>query len=132
PSWYIPGEAMIRINGWVLLFTLGVSLVSTLLFGLAPALLAVRVDLQAPLKASGRGSGESSRHRRLRAWLVVIEVALSLVLLSGAGLVMRSFIALQQVKLGYDPAHTFSVSQVIPEGRYDTPEKWLQIQLKFL
>ena len=97
----IPDEAAIRINASVLLFTLGVALVSILLFGVAPALLAVKGDLQAPLKASGRGSGESSRHHRLRAWLVVSEVALSLVLLSGAGLLMRSFITLQRVKLGY-------------------------------
>src|SRR4030095_4518717 len=62
----IPPEAAIRVNASVLLFTLGVALVSILLFGLAPALLAVKGDLQTPLKASGRGSGESSRHHRLR------------------------------------------------------------------
>ena len=132
PSWNKPDEGVIRINGWVLLFAVGMALVSTVLAGLMPALLAVRKDLQAPLKGSGRGSGESSRHHQLRAWLVVIEVALSLVLLSGAGLLMRSFIALQQVKLGYTPEHTFSISADFPEDRYDTPEKQIQIQLKFL
>src|SRR5678815_1300240 len=66
PFRYIPDEAVIRVNGSILLFALGVALVSTLLFGLAPALLAVRRDLQEPLKASGRGSGESLRHGRLR------------------------------------------------------------------
>ena len=109
PTRYIPVEAAIHVNASVLLFTLGVALVSTLLFGLAPALFAVRGDLQAPLKAGGRGSGESSRHHHLRGWLVVIEVALSLVLLSGAGLLMRSFIGLQQLKLGQNPEHTYGV-----------------------
>jgi putative ABC transport system permease protein len=132
PTGYILDEAAIHVNASVLLFTLGVALVSTLLFGLAPALLAVRGDLQAPLKASGRGSGESSRHHHLRAWLVVVEVALSLVLLSGAGLLMRSFIALQQLKLGYNPEHTFSVGIQTPEDRYNTPEKRIQIHLEFL
>jgi putative ABC transport system permease protein len=132
PPFLILDEAVIRINGWVLLFTLGLSLASTLLFGLTPALMAVRGDLQAPLKASGRGSGESSPHHRLRAWLVVSEVALSLILLSGAGLLMRSFIMLQQVKLGYNPEHTFSVIAGFSDDRYDTPEKQTQIQLQFL
>jgi len=129
PPFLIPGEAVIRINAWVLLFTLGVSLASTLFFGLTPALLAVKGDLQAPLKAGGRGSGVSSRHHRLRAWLVVSEVALSLVLLSGAGLLLRSFITIQQVKLGYNPEHTFSV---IAASYGEPDEKSTQIQLDFL
>ena len=128
----IPDEAAIRVNASVLLFTLGVALVSTVLFGLAPALLAVRGDLQAPLKDGGRGSAESSRHHRLRGWLVVSEVALSLVLLSGAGLLMRSFLALQQRELGFNPEHTFAVGADFPEDRYNTPEKWFQIHLEFL
>jgi putative ABC transport system permease protein len=132
PPSLIPDEAVIRINGWVLLFTLGLSLASTLFFGLTPALVAVRGDLQAPLKASGRGSGESSPHHRLRAWLVVSEVALSLVLLSGAGLLMRSLITLQQVKLGYNPEHTYTVVAGSYGERYNTPEKSTQIQLEFL
>ena len=123
-------EAAIRVNAWVLLFGLGVAVVSTLLFGLAPALLSAWGDLQAPLKASGRGSGESSRHHRLRAWLVVSEVALSLVLLSGAGLLMRSFITLQRVKLGYNSEHTYVVEADL-ESRY-TPEKRAQFPLEFL
>jgi putative ABC transport system permease protein len=132
PTRYIPVEAAIHVNASVLLFTLGVALVSTLLFGLAPALLAVRGDLQAPLKAGGRGSGQSSRHHHLRGWLVVIEVALSLVLLSGAGLLMRSFIGLQQLKLGYNHEHTYGVVANFPSDRYDTPEKQFQVQLEFL
>jgi putative ABC transport system permease protein len=132
PPFLIPDEAVIRVNVWVLLFALGLSLASTLFFGLTPALVAVRGDLQAPLKAGGRGSGESSRHHRLRAWLVVSEIALSLVLLSGAGLLMRSFITLQQVKLGYNPEHTFTVAAGYYGERYNTPEKQTQIQLDFL
>jgi putative ABC transport system permease protein len=132
PPFLIPDEAVIRINGWVLLFTLGVSLASTLFFGLTPALVAVRGDLQAPLKAGGRGFGESSRHHRLRSRLVVSEIALSLVLLSGAGLMMHSFITLQQVKLGYNPEHTYTVAAGFYGEQYNTPEKHIQIQLEFL
>jgi putative ABC transport system permease protein len=135
----IPDEAAIRVNASVLLFTLAVALVSTLLFGLAPGLLSAWGDLQAPLKASGRGSGESSRHHRLRAWLVVSEVALSLVLLSGAGLLMRSFITLQRVKLGYNSEHIYVVEADLGRagalehaGNRSTPEKRAQFALDFL
>jgi len=85
PSWDIPTESDIRINGSVLLFTVVVALVGTLLFGLAPALQAVRRDFQGNLRSSGRGAGESRSHSRLRNLLVVSEVTLSLVLLTGAG-----------------------------------------------
>ena len=75
PPGRFPSEAVIRINSTVLLFALGAAIFSTLLFGLAPALLAVMKDLQAPLKASGRGAGESLHHHRLRNLLVAGEVA---------------------------------------------------------
>ena len=103
PPYEIPLEAVIRINGPVLLFTALVAILATLLFGLAPALHAVGRDVQSPLRSSGRGAGESRTQSRLRDLLVVSEVALSLVLMTGAGLLMRSFVAARYVKLGYDP-----------------------------
>src|SRR6185436_12332632 len=90
--WEERGELAIHINGPVLLFTLAIALLSTLLSGSAPALLAAGRKLQKPLKVGWRGSGGTSRRRLLRNLLVVSEVALSLVLLSGAGLLMPQYL----------------------------------------
>jgi putative ABC transport system permease protein len=119
----MPDEALTRVNGSVLLFTLGVVLVSTLLFGLAPALLAVTRDLHELLKASGRGAGESLAHGRLRNLLVVSEVTLSMVLLTGAGLLIRSFFAVRHVETGYNPDHVLAAGTDLPEQRYKTLEQ---------
>jgi predicted permease len=123
PPWEIPNEAVIRINGLVLLFTASVTLVATLLFGLAPALHAVRKDIQTPLRSGGRGAGQSRSQGCLRDLLVVSEVALSLVLMTGAGLLMRSFLAVRYAKLGYEPANLLNIYFRLPESRYGTAEQ---------
>ena len=92
PQGMIPQEAMIRLNVPVLLFSLAVSVVTALLFGLVPALQTARRDIVEPLKDSGKGVSGGFRGRWLRSALVVSEVALSLMLLAGAGLLMRSFV----------------------------------------
>jgi len=120
PSYVIMSEVVFGINAPVLLFTLGGALLSTLLFGLAPALHAVGKDLQGSLKASGRGADHSPRGNRLTSLLVVGEVALSLVLLTGGGLLIRSFFALRQVDLGYSPDHVLVAYLPLPEHRYKT------------
>ena len=120
PWWEFPTESVIRINGPVLLFTVGVALAGTLLFGLAPALHAIRRDFQADLRSGGRGAGESRSHSRLRNLLVVSEVTLSLVLLTGAGVLMRSFFAIRYVSLGYDPANVLLSRIRLPDSRYKT------------
>jgi len=132
PSWDIPTESDIRINGSVLLFTVVVALVGTLLFGLAPALQAVRRDFQGNLRSGGRGAGESRSHSRLRNLLVVSEVALSLALLTGAGLLMRSFFAIRHVELGYDPDNVLSTVLTLPESRYRTVEQRNRFSLELL
>jgi putative ABC transport system permease protein len=119
----LPSEAVIRINGPVLLFTLGVALLSTLLFGLMPSLIALTKDVQDFLKASGTRSGESRGHSRFRNLLVVSQVAFSLVLLAGTGLLIRSFFALRHVDLGYKTHQVLSVALGLPEGRYKTAEQ---------
>ena len=86
PEGLIPREAVIRLNLPVLLFSLGVAVLTALLCGLVPALRAARRDLVEPLKDSGKGGGGGFRGRRLNGVLVVAEVALSLVLLAGAAL----------------------------------------------
>jgi putative ABC transport system permease protein len=90
-----------RIDATVVLFALGLTFASTLLFGLVPAIHASRLDLSHAMKRRGAKGTTSAGNPRLRAALVVVEVALSVVLLSGAGLLLRSFQLLQQVDLGF-------------------------------
>ena len=96
----VPRVASISIDGWTMAFTLVVALVTGLLFGLVPALQAGRGNLQTVLREGSRGSTSSGR---ARAVLVAAQVALSLVLLIGAGLMLRSFASLQAVDPGFDP-----------------------------
>jgi putative ABC transport system permease protein len=103
PAGTLPEETVLRINAPVLLLTLGVTFLSTILCGLAPALHVVRGDVQPHLTGSGTGTGVGVRQGKLRAVLVVAEVALSIVLLIGAGLLMRSFLILTRVDLGFSP-----------------------------
>src|SRR5437588_709147 len=117
---WIPDEAAIGLNLTVLTFTLGVAMLTTILCGLAPALHAARKDLQARLKDTGHGVQGGFRHGKLRAALVIAEVGLSIVLLAGAGLMMRSVFALTHVDLGFNPKNILVVRIPLPKGRYDT------------
>jgi putative ABC transport system permease protein len=101
----------------VLLFTLAVSLATSLVFGLAPAFGSSVANLTASLKEGGRGSG-GGRHKLVRNALVVAEVALSVILLTGAGLTVRSFLALRAQNLGYRPEHVLSMNVDYPDKRY--------------
>jgi len=103
PAGTLPEETVIRMNAPVLLLTLGVTFLSTILCGLAPALHVVRGDVQPHLTGSGKGTSVGFRQGKLRAVLVVAEVGLSIVLLIGAGLLMRSFLILTRVDLGFNP-----------------------------
>jgi len=119
----IPAEAVIRLNTPVLLFALGVSAVTVLVFGLVPALKAAHKDVNEPLRDSTRGSTGGLRHGRLRNAVVVLEVALSLTLLVTAGLLMRSFVALREVHLGLQPDHVLVARIPLPPERYKTAEQ---------
>jgi predicted permease len=118
----IPRLEAIGINGEVLAFTFGISLATGVLFGLAPAVRIVRVDPNASLKAGGR-SGRSEgglymKRHRLRGLLVVSEIALSLILLVGAGLLIRSFILLQRVPPGFTTNHVATMQLAINGDKY--------------
>jgi len=91
----------VRMNQTVVLFALGLSLVSTVIFGLVPALQASRLDLSDGLKQGGSKATASKASTRLRSVMVVAEVALSVILLAAAGLLLRSFLTLQHVDLGF-------------------------------
>jgi predicted permease len=122
----IPRLDAITIDPTVLAFTFGVSLLTGVIFGLAPALRAARVDLTTALKAGGR-SGQSdggfgSARLRLRSLLVVSELALSLMLLIGAGLLVRSFVRLQAVPPGFNPSQVVSMRLGASGRRFDKPE----------
>lgn len=112
----LPSMHGIGIDAWVLAFTLGVSLITGLAFGLAPAVQAWRTDVTAALKEEGRGDTGGHRNR-LRHLLVVSEVALALVLLIGAGLLIKSFSRLTEVNPGFrtDDVLTFQVT--LTEGK---------------
>lgn len=109
----IPRLETIRINGAVLAFTFGVALVTGVLFGLAPAWRALAIDLNSSLKSGGRtglsASGMGFARNRLRSLLVMAELALSLMLLTGAGLLLRSFVRLQSVPPGFRTDHILSM-----------------------
>ena len=123
PQNIIPAEAAIRLNVPVLLFTLGIAVLTAMLFGLAPALRVARKDLNEPLRDSGKGQSGGSRHGRFRNAVVVLEVALSLTLLVAAGLLMRSFVALREVHLGLQPDHVLVARLPLPVERYKTSDQ---------
>jgi putative ABC transport system permease protein len=120
PDINIPSEVRMQLNLPALLFSLGTAVCSAVVFGLAPALQTVRKDLVELMKDGGKGAGGGIRRGRLRNALVVVEVALSLVLLSGAGLLMHSFVKLQQMDLGFNPEKVLFAFAAFPRGQYTT------------
>jgi len=123
PRDFIPAETVIHLNSAVLLFTLGVTFLTTLTFGLIPALMAAGKDLHEPLRDAGKGLSGSFRQGGLRKAVVVVEVVLSLTLMVSAGLLMRSFVALRGVHLGLAPDHVLLARLPFPEGRYKTADQ---------
>jgi putative ABC transport system permease protein len=107
----------VRMDAWVLAFTVLASLASGIVFGLIPALGASRSHLTDALKDGGRG-GSAARGNRTRAAFVVLEVALALVLLVGAGLLVRSFARLLSVDPGFDATRTITMDLSLPSNRY--------------
>jgi predicted permease len=118
----VPRLAESGIDGWVLAFTLCISVAASLLFGLAPALQISRVDLNEALK-QGANRAMGGKGGRMRAALVVVEVALSVVLLAGAGLLIRSFVALHNVALGFRPQHVLVMESSVPASDLESARR---------
>ncbi|HVG21515.1 MAG TPA: ABC transporter permease [Blastocatellia bacterium] len=119
----IPRLNEVAVDGRVFGFTLLVSLSSGILFGLAPALYSSRLNLNESLKEGGRGASESFGRRRLRSALVVAEIALSLMLLIGAGLMIKSFVRLQGVNPGFNPENILTMQISLPGAKYSETSK---------
>jgi len=120
PPDVIPAESVIELNPQVMAFTFVASVLTAVIFGLTPALQATRRDLNDPLRDSGKGVIGGFRIGRLRDAVVVMEVAVSVTLLVGAGLVMRSFVALRELHLGLQADHVLQALLPLPESRYKT------------
>ena len=106
-----------------LLFSITIVLLTTVTFAFTPAAHLTRVELSDSLK-EGERTGLTARRGRSRRLLVISETALAALLLIGAGLLMKSFLRLQDVKLGFDPSNVLTMSVALPGARYQTPEHW--------
>jgi putative ABC transport system permease protein len=121
----VPRLASAAINGRVFLFTFVAAIFSTLVFALIPALQLTQPNISESLQAGSRGAvGPESHH--LRRILVVAQVALSLLLLAGAGLLIKTFANLRATKPGFDPSHAAVVQLILPKAKYPEPEKHRQ------
>ena len=119
----IPATANVKIDATVLAFTLLISLLTGLLFGLAPALRTRKFNLTDALKDGGRTIGEGALRNRTRSLLVVFESAVAVVLLIGAGLLVRSFIALENTNPGFEANNVLTMRIDLARGKYNTDEK---------
>lgn len=114
----VPNASVINIDWRVLVYSLGLTLLTGVIFGLAPAFAASKTDLNDSLRESGANSSADSGRRRLRNGLVMSEIALALVLLTGAGLLVRTFLGLMQVGLGIDPTNVITMEIELPQFKY--------------
>jgi len=116
----LPLASGIRADGAVLAFTVAVSVLAGILFGMAPALEVSRPDLNSVLRSEGRGATAGRRHNLFRNLLVVSQVALSTILLVGAGLLLRNFVELRGASPGFDSTHLLTMNVTLPPARYST------------
>ncbi|HKX26953.1 MAG TPA: ABC transporter permease [Blastocatellia bacterium] len=120
-AWQRMGE--VRLDLKVFGFTMGLAVLTGLLFGLAPALGATKVDLHEALKDGARTVSSGRSNRRSRSALIVLEVALALALLAGSGLLLKSFANLRHVELGFNPDRVLTMSLRLPRSRFRDPEQ---------
>ena len=118
PAGKVPRMEMVRMDGWVLAYTFGISVITGIVFGLAPAFHATRRDARETLSQAGRSV--TGGHERLRGALTVSEIALALVLLTGAGLMLKSFLRLRGVNPGFSPHSVMTITVDLPDSVYRT------------
>jgi putative ABC transport system permease protein len=118
PPFYLPSEAVVSLDYRALIFTATLILATGVLFGIAPALQAMRVDPAGALKEASRSSTASAAGLRLRGVLIVSEVALAFILLAGAGLLIRSFYQLEQVNPGFDATNVITMWLPMDDKQY--------------
>jgi putative ABC transport system permease protein len=123
PPFSFPRESNIVIDTRVLFFTLALSILTGLIFGLAPAIQATRPNLAGSMKEGGRGASGGGSRQRLRGALVVTEVALAFVLLAGASLLIRSFFRMQQVDPGFDATNVITAGLPLPAKKFPDPAR---------
>jgi len=118
PEGKIPRMEVIRMDGWVLAFTFGISVITGIVFGLAPAFQATRRNTRESLSQAGRSVTAS--HEGIRGMLTISEIALALILLTGAGLMLKSFLRLRAVNPGFSPSNVMTMTVDLPESTYRT------------
>jgi putative ABC transport system permease protein len=128
----IPRAETVGIDARVLLFTALLAIVTTILFSLAPALRAVKLDLNDALKEGGRHGTVGVRRQRSRDLLVIGEMALGVVLVIGAVLMVRSLWALQRIDLGFDPENVLTLRLSLPQLAYPQPDQSVQFYQRLL
>ena len=128
----VPRFQEVRVDAWVLAFAFALALITNLLFGLWPAWQASRADVHTALKSGAHGSSDAPAARRIRDWLVMAEVAVTLVLLSAAGLVLKSFAKVQSLPLGFEPDGLLTARVSLPSPTYADPRKVIQFSEELL
>jgi putative ABC transport system permease protein len=123
PPFSLPAEADITLDARVLLFAAALSILTGLVFGLAPAIQVARSELAESMKEGGRGSGTGAAKHRLRAGLVVTEVALAFLLLVGSGLLIRSFFEMQNVDTGFNAENVITAGLPVSDKRFPNSDQ---------
>ena len=128
----VPRLSEIHVDARVLAFGIALSILSGIVFGLAPGWHVAGARFSDSLKEGARGGGEDSRRRGLRNTIVIAEMALAMVLLTGAGLLIRSFERLQNVNAGFNASHLLTAQIDLPKAQYSKPEQWAAFESQLL
>jgi putative ABC transport system permease protein len=125
-------SGLIHVDGWVIAFAAAVAVFTTLLFGLAPAVVSTRADLRGSLQTAALRISAGPQQRFLRHTLLVFEVALAVALLYGSGLLIRSFVQAMRYDSGFDPAGTLTATTLLDDSRYSSPAQGEQFSSRLL